>query len=473
MTSLIPWRGVRLRVFDTGKDADAPARRVAIPASWDEQAAAGFVGLIGPEARRSWQPARLPDEAERWIGPLDRAARADGASDGLATALHWLLLLRQAAPDAWAWRNEGAWRNDGAWQDGADRRPSFALHLAAFADPATGLDTASLDEATRTVAIALSMARARSGSRTASLRIAGLDGMLAALGLAYDSEAGRDIAADVLARLRASLRARDRGIELVAIQAGPADALLGVETAGIAAPFSPVTTALALTAASEARLAARGLSPERALALTLAGDPPLRQPADRAAAAMAATLGPLLDHVTPCIESAPPEHAADPRAARRPRRLPARAKGFTQKVTIGGQRIFLRTAEYTDGTLGEVSVTAGGSRALMDAVSAAISIGLQHGVPLAAFVDAFAHGRFGPQGVVEGDPAIATASSPLDYALRALSDAYDRKRVPDPAAAPSDGAADAGPLLPMALPTAAAEPSPAAARRHLRLVTAS
>ena len=471
MTPLHPWLGVRLRVFETGEDADAPTRRVAIPASWDETAAAGFVALIGPEPHRSWEPARLPDAAARWIAPLDRLARARRLSDALGPALHWLLLLRQAAPDAWAWRGE------------ANGRRSFALHLAAFADPATGLDTRALDEATATVATALTCSGAGSGGQPACLRVGGLDGMLAALGLAYDSEAGRDIAADVLRRLRASLRGHgkaqgrtdghDGAVALVAIEAGAADALLGVETGGIAAPFSPVTADLALTVASEARLAARGLSPERALALALAGDLPLRRPGDRAEAAMAATLAPLLDHLAaPATPDAPArpssEHAASP-----PRRLPARAKGFTQKVTIGGQRIFVRTAEYADGTLGEVSVTAGGSRALMDAVSAAISIGLQHGVPLAAFVDAFAHGRFGPQGAVEGDPAIAIASSPLDYALRALSDAYDGRRISDPAPATPDGASEADPLLPMALPTAAAEPSAAAASRHLRLVKAS
>ncbi len=460
MTSFLPWHGVRLRVFETGEDADAPSRRVAIPASWDETAASGFVALIGPELRPSWEPARLPDEASRWIAPLDRLARAQGLSDALGPALHWLLLLRQAAPDRWAWRGE------------ADGPPSFVLHLAAFAEPAAGLDTTALDEAVATVSTALSLARAERGAATATLRISGLDGMLASLGLAYDSEAGRDIAADVVRRVRASLQARDRAVALVAVEAGAADALLGVETAGIAAPFSPVTGDLALTAATERRLAARGLSPERALALALAGDLPLQRPGDRAETVMVAALVPSLDRAATPVTPDLPERSpglASPRA----RRLPARAKGFTQKVAIGGHRVFVRTAEFPDGTLGEISVTAGGSRALMDAVSAAISIGLQHGVPLAAFVDAFAHGRFGPQGAVEGDPAIATASSPLDYALRALSDAYDGRRVADPPPAIADGPAEADPLLPMALPTAAAETSAAAARRHLRLVRSS
>ncbi len=453
MATPIPWRGVRLRTFEAGEDPDAPRRRVALPASWDDDAARGFVGLLGPATRRSWEAVRLPDEAERWIGPLAAAA----PELELEAALHWLLLLRQACPDEWAWREAGG------------GTPSFLLHLAAFADPAGGLDLAALEDAARTAATALSIARAHTGSATALLRVAGLDGMLASLGLAYDSEAGRDIAADALRRIRQAIEARGASLELGVTEGGAADALLGVETAGIAAPFSPVTQDFSLTAASEARLAARGLTPERALALTLGGETPLRAPTPKAAKAMAAALGPLIDRVPAHGLPDVPADGAPPFG----RRLPARASGFTQKVTIAGQKILVRTAEFEDGTLGEISISGGGGRALMEAVSTAISVGLQHGIPLDTFVVALGHVRFGAQGAVEGDPSIASASSPLDYALRALADAYGGRRIPDPDPAPTDDATEATPLLPLALPVSAGAPGPAARRRHLRLVGGS
>jgi hypothetical protein len=107
-------------------------------------------------------------------------------------------------------------------------------------------------------------------------------------------------------------------------------------------------------------------------------------------------------------------------------------------------------------------------RALMESLGTAVSIGLQHGVPLDAYVAAFAGTRFAPSGAVEGDPAVSRASSLLDYAFRHLAANYlGRTDLPEPAvdehAAP-DGAA---PLLPLELPR---EDAPRGARRGLRLV---
>ena len=290
--------------------------------------------------------------------------------------------------------------------------------------------------------------------------------MLAALGLDYDSEDARMLAADLVRRARVRIRRAGPEIALVADTAGPAEALLGVETSGIAPAFSHVDAGGHLTVAAEARLAQLRLSPERALAMTLEGRPPLRAASHTAHLAMHEALARLLDRAPPKPRMPRPAlvAATRPRTGRRP--LPARARGFTQKVSIGGHRVFLQTCEYEDGAVGEVSLALGGregslARGLAEAVGTAMSVALQHGVPLDAFVDAFAHGRFGMGGHVEGDPAIAVASSPLDYAVRALAEVYGGRRIPDPEAAE---APDAPEELPLGLPARA---------KNLRLVRAS
>ncbi len=426
MKTLRAWRGVRLRTLETGCDPDAPSRRVAIPADWSEEAARGFVGLCCEDLQSGWNPVRLPDAAEGWIARVTSAE----TSRETAETLHCLLLLRQGCPDG------GIWRGDGA----ADR--GFVLNLAAFADSDTGFDWSCLASAADAAALVAS----RAGNGT--IRIADLDGMLARLGLDYDSDAGRHAARESVRQLRQTLT--NHCVRLVAGPAGHAEALLGVETAGFAPAFSMVDQGGRLTLAAQARLATMRLSPERALAMTLGGKAPLR-PRDVAAhIAMHEALAPHLDACPPMpcrplrlvsIADAPVRRA-----------LPARSKGFTQKVTIGGQRLFLRTGEYSDGSLGEVSITLAGrdgalTKGLAEAVATAISLALQHGVPLERFVDAFAHGRFGASGVVEGDPAILEASSPLDYVLRALAEAYLGRRIDDPPADESEGP----PLLPLGL----------------------
>ena len=110
------------------------------------------------------------------------------------------------------------------------------------------------------------------------------------------------------------------------------------------------------------------------------------------------------------------------------RELPLRRNGFTQKATIGGHPLYLRTGEYEDGTLGEIAIEMPGEpeayRAMTGQFARAISVALQHGVPLAAFVEAFAHGKFAPAGSVEGSAILEEASSVLDYVFRELQAAY-------------------------------------------------
>jgi ribonucleoside-diphosphate reductase alpha chain len=110
------------------------------------------------------------------------------------------------------------------------------------------------------------------------------------------------------------------------------------------------------------------------------------------------------------------------------RRLPDRRKGFTQKAVVGGHKIFLRTGEYEDGTVGEIFIDmhkeGAAFRSLMNSFAIAVSIGLQHGVPLEKFVDQFLFSRFEPNGMVMGNDRIKMATSVIDYIFRELAISY-------------------------------------------------
>ncbi|MFC3050935.1 vitamin B12-dependent ribonucleotide reductase [Kordiimonas pumila] len=110
------------------------------------------------------------------------------------------------------------------------------------------------------------------------------------------------------------------------------------------------------------------------------------------------------------------------------RRLPERRKGYTQKAIVGGHKVYLRTGEYDDGSVGEIFIDmhkeGAAFRSLMNNFAIAISIGLQYGVPLEEFVDAFTFTRFEPFGRVEGNETIKMATSLLDYIFRELAISY-------------------------------------------------
>ncbi len=114
--------------------------------------------------------------------------------------------------------------------------------------------------------------------------------------------------------------------------------------------------------------------------------------------------------------------------ARERKRLPDRRKGYTQKALVGGHKVYLRTGEYTDGQVGEIFIDmhkeGAAFRSLMNNFAIAISIGLQYGVPLEEYVDAFTFTRFDPAGTVEGNSSIKMATSILDYIFRELAVSY-------------------------------------------------
>lgn len=435
------WHGVRMRRVLVGVDPDAPLRQVSIPAAWDDEAAAALAALAPP----GHGPVRLTEAASAWTRDLP-----------VADTLSALLLRQRAAPSAPLWRGEPG-------------EAGFVLNLAAFFEPGIGLETETLAETAETLAMAL----AASGRRPI-LHIADLAGLLALLGLDYASEPARACARDLAQMIAARARAVDRTSLLGAPPPGPVEGLLGVGTGGIAPIFSPLTEAGTLSRAALGWLAAHALSPMAALARTLDGESVFPRADAAAHAAMHDSLAPVID----ILPHRPHPEVRPAVAAQTRRDLPARHTGYAQKAAVGGHRLYLRTGEYADGGLGEIAIglqkEGPAFRGLMDCFASAVSIGLQHGVPLEAFVEAFTFTRFGPSGAVEGDEAVTQATSLLDYVFRNLAGNY-LGRHDIPSAEPEEtadtvgrGSRDHAPLLPLDLP---AESSPRARRRALRLVS--
>jgi ribonucleoside-diphosphate reductase alpha chain len=109
-------------------------------------------------------------------------------------------------------------------------------------------------------------------------------------------------------------------------------------------------------------------------------------------------------------------------------KMPDRRKGYTQKAVVGGHKVYLRTGEYTDGRLGEIFIDmhkeGAAFRAMMNNFAIAVSLGLQYGVPLEEYVEAFTFTRFEPAGFVAGNQSIKNATSILDYVFRELAISY-------------------------------------------------
>ncbi len=109
-------------------------------------------------------------------------------------------------------------------------------------------------------------------------------------------------------------------------------------------------------------------------------------------------------------------------------KMPDRRKGYTQKAVVGGHKVYLRTGEYDDGRLGEIFIDmhkeGAALRSIINNFAIAISLGLQYGVPLEEYVDAFTFTRFEPNGPVQGNDSIKYATSIIDYVFRELAVSY-------------------------------------------------
>jgi len=494
--------------------------RVALPADWDDSAAAALLEISADPRPLGHQGLKLAHEAAQWIDPL-------GPHGLPVRSLSYMLLMRQGAPGSSVWRALH------------DRRPSFTINLAAFVRHGEGFGTEEFVAALRLACACLRVIARESNdlrngelplpevapkrgkaskqvseeapvlpAPVADLLLTNLDACLAGLGLDYDTDEARDAACCItaLATLvaHAGCGAEDvplppqrsvvpglakiaravwneaavvtetplSRIETGFSTPGPVDALLGVEACGLAPAFSPLRPDGSLSDSTRSRLAARTLSPEAAFALSLAGETVLPLPSPGAHLAMHRALAGFVDRLPARPEPSTLSMRArltTERGAHRP--LPDRHGGFTQKASVGGHKLFLRTGEYEDGSLGEVTLTPAREspmvRGLMECFSQSVSIGLQYGAPLDAYVEAFAYSRFGAGGTVEGDAVASYATSLLDYAFRALSDAYLGKRLPD--SPHQDTGEDRVPMLPLELPETSPDPTRKGSR--LRLVS--
>ena len=128
--------------------------------------------------------------------------------------------------------------------------------------------------------------------------------------------------------------------------------------------------------------------------------------------------------------------------------MPDRRKGYIQKVTIGDHKVHLHTGEYEDGKIGEIFIDTSKEgelvKALMNNFAIAISLGLQYGVPLDEFINAYVGTKFEPSGKVQGNDRILSASSILDYIFRELAISYQNRE--DLAHTPTIGASDGSSL---------------------------
>jgi len=124
--------------------------------------------------------------------------------------------------------------------------------------------------------------------------------------------------------------------------------------------------------------------------------------------------------------------------------MPDRRKGYIQKATIGNHKVYLHTGEYEDGKIGEIFIDTSKEgelvKALMNNFAIAISLGLQYGVPLDEFINAYVDTKFEPSGKVYGNDRILSASSILDYIFRELAISYQNRE--DLAHTPSIGGSD-------------------------------
>jgi hypothetical protein len=492
---------VRLRA---APEPEARRRAVALPAHWGEEEAAALAALAPGHG-----PVVFPLLAEAWIAPLAERGRrlgvlADEAeARAFAEALRALLLAQRGAPGPGLWRGEA-------------RHPRFVLNLAGFLEAGGGFDAAAYAAAVATGVRALEIATGAKATRL-SLGFADLAGLLAGLGLAYDSEGGRAAAAAIAALTRGAAEAESGRL---------AERLGAREPVCLIAPAPPAETPVpGLAAAARAALDQAAGCPglrhqglvalaapdaaERLLGAESGGVAPspgasrlverdgwvVEEPtraAQRAGTLAARLLAPvppgawvaMAQAVAPFLHAAPPLPVAEAALARpalplpaRGPALPLRPTGAVFRASVGGHKVVLRSTEDANGNPTELAITltkeGAAYRSLMEQMMAAVSIGLAAGVPLSAYVEAHAYTRFGPSGAVEGDPAIRRATSVLDWAFRKLAREYlGRTDLADPSeedcAPDSPGRpTEQAPLLPLDLPAA---PSPRALRKQLRLV---
>ncbi len=351
------WESVALRRTRAAAHPDAPPRAVALPAAWDGEAAAAALAALVPGA----SPVSLPSAAEAWTvrvvasGTAVVALDRHGAAE-LAEALRALLLTRRGCPGADTWRGGEA-----------GIEPRFVLNLSAFLEPDGGFDAGGYAHA---CAVGVRALHCLCGGRARRLRLgfADLAGLLAGLGLPYDSPGAQAVAAAVAALTRGAAEAESGRI---AAKRG------ALEPVAPAWPAPPAETPVpGLAEAARAALAAAAASPgPRHAALVALAPPDAAEallgagtggiaPAAPAAEALAspvpdAARQAMRDAVAPFLHVQPPLPAAPSGQARPAPRLasPRRQAVTALHVSVGGHKVALRTAEDADGRLVEIAFT--------------------------------------------------------------------------------------------------------------------
>lgn len=479
------WNGVQMCRLHAAIDPDAPLQMVEIPESWDKEAATAILNFC-PEYYTDKSPIQADILASRWIFPLCRQTSTITPQD-------WetLLLFRQACPNDAIWKNNynaklGITINLAAFassEKGFNARTyRHALHVATQtlrilhnqqSNNTNGeLPFTKITKKPR-YNDTLDLLSVPPKPTAGTIYLSNLDACLAQLGYDYDHPDSRDIAcciacfttllanigcgSDFLPLLpdwNALLELSKEAKELWALASeepetaqprvntsfslpnNVADLLLGVETCGFHPNFSPLKENGHLKTSTLLRLFHRGYTLETALAALLSSETILALPSMQSQYAMHKALVGFVTHMPAKpdpITNPLSLKATLPRGVRKT--LPPRRKGITQKASIAGRSLLLRTNEYEDGSLGELSITTTKEntmiKGLLDYLSQAVTIGLQYGASLDDYVDIFAYSHFGISGTVEGDPNAMYATSILDYCFRALSDIYLEKFLPD------------------------------------------
>jgi hypothetical protein len=485
------WHGIKQAVFTAEADPDSNPVTVTLPAAWGQAAADALACLAGP--------SNLAELAQGWIAPIAARAATLGLAGDFDSALHALIANRQACPVPLT---------------GAAKTPGFIFNPNHLLEDAGQFDIAAFAAGIETAVTALTLGAPAAHHLALGITDAHL--FLTRLNLDYDSSEARDTLAALTALLTAhaniaSARLFSRGVAagyhiaaqpkladaaipgltaaaraagqaalalgtsrhetLTSLAGHPAtEALLGAETLNFAPPVSALTDAGSLANWAQQKIAASGANPFEVIAALLRGEEPLAPPSLTSHIAMHEALAPF-SHVMPAKPALPALAATKTQREA----LPARRSGYTQKASVAGHKIFLSTGEYANGRLGEIFIAlhkeGSAFRGLMDAFAIAVSLGLQHGVNLEHYVEAFTFTRFGPAGAVEGDPAVHQATSLIDYVFRNLAVNYlsGHHLAPatiDTADAVGEGEADRAPLLPLDLPA----PAPRERRSNFKLV---
>lgn len=517
------WNGVRMRNLQAAIDPDASLYSVTMPARWEDQTATAILQLCSSYQLES-SSVKTDQIIANWLLPLCNHAANAGIKNWKVSDWETILLNQQACPNQRIWQNDNSQKpaftiNLAAFastETGFDAH-SYRKILQIVIDSIRILYKQQFnfinselpfpDLQISPKQIPVDSENAKSYHNIAgTVYLTNLDACLAQLGLEYDSIQGRDVACcltcfatllstagcgsdylplspdwnalpelTTLAKEIWSLASEEKTLPLPRIETsfsipGPEDLFLGSEACGLAPIFSPVTEDGHLAISTIARMAKQKLTPESALAATLSGNLILQPPSHQAHCAMHQALIGFTTSMPPRphpMEYPLASKTILPRGIREP--LPPRHKGITQKASIAGRGLFLRTGEYEDGKLGEISITPLKENAmvkgLLDSLGQAVSIGLQYGVPLKEFVSAFAYSRFGIAGTVEGDPGAIYATSFLDYSFRLLSDVYLKQPLPD---APNNLQSDEEklPMLPLDLPEEEMNQSHSSPRKH-------